>query len=276
MSDEKIIPFKTRPKATSPRATVNARHLAALKLAYDYASDDPHYSTRGALDIRPAPGGGIFMAVVHGHITIAIHDPDGYANEPMRLAIPQDAFYQSAGRPDMVFDYCDDQIRVPLPEWAQPGKVCFTEVGMFITARMPHPSFVCKKGRQDWPVLYQRMAASPNETFRIDTDYRMTTGAGIDWPTTVASMATSTAIPIDTLTMNAQFLDIIQKTATSLIDDHVSLFHRFVETKGHTMPGVITTVAEIPGFVAISMPQKLKPARPDVAPVFINAGKERA
>ncbi|MBV5268735.1 MAG: hypothetical protein JZU55_00925, partial [Afipia sp.] len=272
MSDEKIIPFRTKPKNASKghtRISFAARYLAALRPIYNYAmASEPGHSPDGALNIRPAPEGGIFIAAVSGHVTVVLHDREGRANGPATIAVPDDAFDVAEGPDDIAFTYGGgDFVTVPAPEWSQPGIVSFTEAGIIIQPRMPHPQFITPEGKQNWPALFERCAIPEDEDVFHGVDYRLTPGPGRKWPFVLKQMLANEAMTLDTLVANPELPDIIEQVVHALNDDpFADIFHRPVKTPAG--PGFVTTVTGMPHFIAIWMGRTSKTERPEPGPAF--------
>ena len=272
VSDEKIIPFRPKtqnaPKGLT-RISFAARYLAALRPVYNYAmASEPGHSPNGALNIRNAPEGGIFIAAVSGHVTVVLHDCEGRASGPATIAVPDDAFDVAEGPEDTAFTYGGgDFVAIPQPEWAQPGIAHFTEAGCIIAPRMPHPSFIAPEGKRNWPALFERCAIPVGEEIFHGVDYCLTPGPGRKWPSVLEQMLANEAMTLDTLAANPELPDIIEQVVHALSDDpFAGIFHRPVKTPAG--PGFVTTVTGMPHFIAIWMGRASKTERPEPSPAF--------
>lgn len=95
--------------------------------------------SREGLFIEPCSEGGVLLIATDGVSLAAVRDPDGKATGNGHVTIP-DVIFAAATPPKPVSAWSEgDTLALPLPEWAQPGKVYLWGLAAWVLPQMPLP-----------------------------------------------------------------------------------------------------------------------------------------
>lgn len=224
--------------------------------------------------LYPAEIGGVYIVVATGHATAIIHDPEGKADEVLKLDIPDDAFTAAKGPQVQPLTLWWEEYEVTLPEWLQPGMVYVYSPGMHIAPKMRNPAWA-GEDKHFYPAIYS--VGSDDTRFVRGMHFRVTTGCTLEWRTLLETAASAEPQKASELFFNPTVPALFNPLIDLLTKDHPSAVpiskQRIAPKSDATM--FILQLTNCPEFVGVWMGMKPGEA-PELPPHFLGKADETA